>query len=122
MSDAYGSFLRNLRTSRHLTQAELAEITGISQPNISAYEAGRRLPSTDTLNRIAAACGYQLVADGGSRRLRCPLPVAGWFPDDDLPAAVDDDPVADPPPPPSTDPVERGREVFAAMQLGGAMR
>lgn len=31
------------------------------------------------LNRYLVACGYQLVADGGHRQVRCPLPKVGWF-------------------------------------------
>jgi len=86
-----------VRRSRHLTQAQLAEVSGISQPNLSAYENGRRQPTLDVLNRILVACGYQLVADGGSREVRCPLPKAGWFPDEDLPPRLPDDPPDEPP-------------------------
>lgn len=88
----YGAFLRQVRRSRGLTQAELATVTGMSQPNLSAYENDRRAPTIDVLNRYLVACGYQLVADGGSRQVRCPLPKAGWFPDDDLPDRLPDDP------------------------------
>ena len=88
----YGDFLRQVRTSRSLTQAQLAEVVGISQPNLSAYENDRRSPTLDVLNRILVACGYQLVADGGSRSVRCPLPKVGWFPDEDLPPRLPDDP------------------------------
>ncbi len=79
-----------------MTQAQLAETTGISQPNLSAYENGRREPTLDVLNRIVVACGYQLVADGGSKQLRVPLPKAGWFPDEDLPPRLPDDPPDEP--------------------------
>ena len=92
----YGSFLRELRTSRHMTQAQLCEITGISQPNLSAYENDRRQPTLDVLNRVMVACGYQLVADGGSKQVRAPLPKAGWFPDEDLPPRLPDDPPDEP--------------------------
>lgn len=93
----YGSFLRQVRTSRHLTQAQLAEISGISQPNLSAYENDRRAPSLEAANRILVSCGYQLVADGGSRQVGCPLPKVGWFPDEDLPPRLPDDPDDEPP-------------------------
>jgi len=88
----YGSFLRQVRTSRGLTQGQLAEIVGISQPNLSAYENDRRLPSLDAANRILVACGYQLVADGGATTVRAPLPKVGWFPLEDLPPRLPDDP------------------------------
>ena len=88
----YGQFLRQVRTSRAMTQVQLAETVGISQPNLSAYENDRRLPSIDVVNHILVACGYELVADGGSRRIACPLPKAGWFPDEDLPPRLPEDP------------------------------
>ena len=87
-----GAFLREVRRSRNMTQAELAEVARINQPNISAYENDRRAPSIDVLNRWLVACGYQLVADGGSKEVRCPLPKVGWFPDEDVPFRLPDDP------------------------------
>lgn len=97
LRDMYGSFLRSLRTARSLTQAQLAEITGISQPNLSAYENDRRSPTLDVANRIAVACGFQLVADGGPVQRRLPLPLAGWFELEDLPPRLPDDPPDEPP-------------------------
>lgn len=40
-----------------LTQSELARRTGLSQPNISAYETGRRRPNAATLATIRRALG-----------------------------------------------------------------
>ncbi|MFN8016948.1 MAG: helix-turn-helix transcriptional regulator [Acidimicrobiales bacterium] len=93
----YGSFLRHVRTSRGLSQAQLAEVVGISQPNLSAYENDRRTPTLDVANRILVACGYQLVAEAGARKVRAPLPKVGWFPDEDLPPRLPDDPPDEPP-------------------------
>lgn len=45
----------SLRTAAALTQHELAERTGIAQPNIAAYETGRRRPSPVTIARIQEA-------------------------------------------------------------------
>jgi len=70
----YGTFIRRARVSRGLTQIELARIVGIEQPNLSAYENDRQMPSADVLNRILAGCGYLLEATAGERRLICPLP------------------------------------------------
>jgi transcriptional regulator with XRE-family HTH domain len=81
-----------VRTSRGLTQAQLAETVGIDQPNLSAYENDRRTPTLDVANRILVACGYQLVADGGRTQVRAPLPKVGWFPLEDLPPRLPDDP------------------------------
>lgn len=92
----YGSFVRTVRESRRLTQGQLAEISGIRQANISAIENDRRTPSADTLNRLLVACGYELAAVAGPRVIACPLPTAGWFPDEDLPARLPDDPKDDP--------------------------
>ena len=70
----YGAFIRQARISRDLTQVELARIVGIEQPNLSAYENDRQMPSADVLNRILVGCGYILEATAGERRLVCPLP------------------------------------------------
>ena len=48
------------RRRRGLSQAELAERAGTSQPVISAYENGRRDPTTRTLRRLVAAAGGRL--------------------------------------------------------------
>ena len=92
----YGPFLRQLRTSRGMTQRQLAEISGISQPNISAYERGHRQPTIDVLNRIMVSCGYLLTADGGGHSITAPLPKVGWFPLEDLPPRLPDDPPDEP--------------------------
>lgn len=56
-----GSRLRQLRLDAGLTQAELAERTGIHRPNIARVEAGRHTPSLDTLARLADAIGVAPV-------------------------------------------------------------
>jgi len=52
--------LRTARRRHGLSQAALASRAGTSQPVISAYEHGRRDPSTHTLRRLLAAAGDQL--------------------------------------------------------------
>ena len=47
--------LRARRSRAGLTQAELAARSGVAQPNIAAYEAGRRRPSPATVARLNAA-------------------------------------------------------------------
>ncbi|GAA1706170.1 helix-turn-helix domain-containing protein [Propioniferax innocua] len=47
--------LRSRRLRAGLTQAQLAERSGVPQPNIAAYERGRRRPSPATLERLEAA-------------------------------------------------------------------
>lgn len=39
-----------------LSQSELARRSGIAQPNIAAYESGRRIPTASTRERLTAAC------------------------------------------------------------------
>jgi uncharacterized protein len=61
--------LRDARTSRGLTQQQLALRAGITQSVVSAYESGRREPSFSTLRRLIGATGLQLearVVEGGS--------------------------------------------------------
>jgi transcriptional regulator with XRE-family HTH domain len=70
----YGSLVRRAREERGLTQAELAEIAGLEQPNISAIESGRRVPSAATLHRLLHACGFVLTATAGPRVLMCDPP------------------------------------------------
>jgi transcriptional regulator with XRE-family HTH domain len=52
--------LRRVRLEKGLTQRELAERAGTSQPVVSAYEHDRRDPTFCTLHRLLAAAGAQL--------------------------------------------------------------
>ncbi len=45
-----------MRLAAGLTQSELARRTGVAQPNIAAYEAGRRTPSDEMLARLRTGC------------------------------------------------------------------
>ena len=58
-----GALLAAVRRRGGLTQAELAERAGTSQPVISAYEHGRRDPTFGTLRRLVAAGGERLRID-----------------------------------------------------------
>lgn len=119
----YGAFLREVRESRGLSQTQLAEVAGISQPNISAYENDRRMPTLDTFNRLLVACGYELAADGGSKVLHMPFPVgAGDYPFDDLPPRLPDDPPDEPPTVPlDAGPEERAKILTAVLELAAAI-
>ena len=48
------------RLESNMTQAELAEKTGIRQSNISRIESGTSSPTIDTLARLAAGLGKKL--------------------------------------------------------------
>ena len=50
----------NMRTGAGMTQQELAEKTGSSQPFISAVERGARIPTYATVHRFARATGNRL--------------------------------------------------------------
>lgn len=53
--------LRDARRTGGLTQAELAEKAGTSQPTLAAYETGRLEPRLETLTRLIEASGSELV-------------------------------------------------------------
>ena len=48
------------REENHLTQEQLADVTGIHQTNISKLENGTANPSLRTLKRLAAGMGMKL--------------------------------------------------------------
>lgn len=50
-----GDNIKELRKTKHLTQKELAEKTGLSEISIRRYEKGINEPSTKTLKKIADA-------------------------------------------------------------------
>jgi len=58
-----GARVRFERERLGLTQSELAERMGTSQPTIARLEAGGVTPSLDTLHRAAEALGLELVVD-----------------------------------------------------------
>lgn len=53
--------IRMLRDMTRMTQAELAEAAGTSQPTIAAYEAGRKSPTLRTVERLAGAVGLEVA-------------------------------------------------------------
>lgn len=58
-----GARVRTERERLGLTQAELAERMGTTQPTVARLEAGGVTPSLDTLHRAAEALGLELVVD-----------------------------------------------------------
>ena len=63
LGDSVGASLRAARKATGLNQPELAERTGIPQPNISAYERGAREPNLANLSRLVAALHHTFVLD-----------------------------------------------------------
>jgi hypothetical protein len=55
-----GSLLRSARTRRSLSQTAFADLIGIAQPTLSAYESGRRQPTLPTLVDMLARAGFDL--------------------------------------------------------------
>jgi hypothetical protein len=55
-----GSLILAARLKSRLTQRELADRLGLSQPTVAAYESGRRQPTVPTLTRWLAAAGFDL--------------------------------------------------------------
>jgi transcriptional regulator with XRE-family HTH domain len=108
----YGSVVRRARKASGLSQAQLAEIAGIDQPNISAVENGHRQPSLDTLQRLLAGCGHALVAVGPAGSVALPHPDE---PDDDLEAPSEPDPALRP-----TTPLEANQALMAVLAVAEA--
>jgi DNA-binding XRE family transcriptional regulator len=63
-----GRQLTTERTSAHLTQAKLAELSGVPQPDISRIERGQGNPTQETLTKLGAPLGlvlsYRSAQDG----------------------------------------------------------
>ena len=58
-----GSAVRAARRKAGVSQAELAQRTGTSQPSIARLEKGQVSPTVITLDRIARALGSELIID-----------------------------------------------------------
>lgn len=62
MTRSAGAVIREAREVAGLSQRELALKAGTSQPTISAYEQGRKVPTAETFIRLVEATGHELVA------------------------------------------------------------
>jgi ribosome-binding protein aMBF1 (putative translation factor) len=63
-----GKALAAARQRAGLTQAQVAKRAKTSQPYIASLEAGRRVPSFETLHRVASAIGLRLTVGLQGRR------------------------------------------------------
>jgi uncharacterized protein len=54
------TLIHRMRLSAGLSQRALAQQAGTSQPAIARYERGTTTPSWETLQRLAAACGWRV--------------------------------------------------------------
>lgn len=57
-----GERLKYLRSSRHLSQAQLAKDVKLSQATIAQIESGRKDPSVKTLRQIARALDIEIAS------------------------------------------------------------
>ena len=55
-----GSLVLAARLKAGLTQQQLADRLGVTQPVVAAYESGRRQPTVPTLMRIVSGAGFDL--------------------------------------------------------------
>ncbi|MCZ7535701.1 MAG: helix-turn-helix domain-containing protein [Acidimicrobiia bacterium] len=55
-----GALLKSARLRLGLSQTAFADLVGVAQPTLSAYESGRRQPTIPTLLRILARAGLEL--------------------------------------------------------------
>jgi transcriptional regulator with XRE-family HTH domain len=67
-----GTELRSARLAAGLSQRELAELAGTSQPAVALYESGEREPGFSTLARLLAATGSRLRVEGGHTQVKTP--------------------------------------------------
>ena len=56
-----GATIKQLRESRHLTQAELAEKIGVSSKTVSKWETAKGLPDISLLQPLAGALGISVI-------------------------------------------------------------
>ena len=56
-----GAAIRQLRESRNLTQAALAEQIGVSSKTVSKWETGKGLPDISLLQPLAQALGVSIL-------------------------------------------------------------
>ncbi|GAA1465165.1 helix-turn-helix domain-containing protein [Microbacterium thalassium] len=54
MAESVAGSLRERRRVAGMSQRDLARASGVAQPNIAAYESGRRAPSVQTLAKLDA--------------------------------------------------------------------
>jgi transcriptional regulator with XRE-family HTH domain len=80
---AFGQVIYGARKARNLRQIDLAELSGVTQADISRIERGQVAPTTQTLLKLTAALGVEIqfvLAESGkvpADSISLRLPVAG---------------------------------------------
>jgi HTH-type transcriptional regulator / antitoxin HipB len=72
-----GERIRGLREAQGVSQAELGRRIGSTQPAIARLEAGRVSPTLETLDRVAAALGVELVVGFEDAQQHTRAPIVG---------------------------------------------
>lgn len=57
---AFGQVIYGARKARNLRQADLAELSGVTQADISRIERGQVAPTTHTLLKLTTALGVEI--------------------------------------------------------------
>jgi predicted transcriptional regulator len=63
--------------SSGLSQAQLAELLGVSRESVSKYARGERRPSVEVIERLQYLIPSQIILQGGSVRIK-PHAGASW--------------------------------------------
>jgi XRE family transcriptional regulator, regulator of sulfur utilization len=80
---AFGQVIYGARKARNLRQADLAEISGVTQADISRIERGQVAPTTQTLLKLTMALGVEIQfvltesAGAPTESISLRVPVAG---------------------------------------------
>jgi len=61
MAESTGTLIKTARLEAGLSQADVAERAGTSQPAVARYERGLETPTLPTLERLLRACGRGLA-------------------------------------------------------------
>lgn len=73
----FSDVLKSLRMQHGVTQAQLAEVLGMSSSTISMYESGQRLPSFEVLEAIADYFNVSMSVLTGNVDTASRIPVVG---------------------------------------------
>ncbi len=58
-NNSFGSLLKKLRTEKNMTARQLADLLYVSQPTVTRWETGERLPDINMLPRLAECLGVE---------------------------------------------------------------
>ncbi|NBO46472.1 MAG: XRE family transcriptional regulator [Actinobacteria bacterium] len=70
-----GDQIRSIRRSLKMTQKQLAELSGMTQPAVARFEAGGTIPTLPVLQRLAAALGLTLTVELKASKVKPQTPV-----------------------------------------------